>query len=213
MPQSTSRTQIEEASSEEAPRRRRSGRKRKRRPVPTSAEEGSIDGFKYSDEQGRPHFDDFSNERQTSETPKRRRKKIQRKIKWADSIEEDRPTRRTKQPRVETWPELSEFDDYRPNQAPQNVDEEATTDQIMTMNEDEHGDDFRSTQKLFQGIFESREDVDTLKTKNLDNEKDKSVSEFSPEDYFKAGDRKLDMHEKMKDKMPQYAKQNDKAQV
>ncbi|KOB76464.1 Uncharacterized protein OBRU01_05708, partial [Operophtera brumata] len=224
MQQSTLRGQLEDISSEETPRRRRPGRKRKRRrpgQMPSSAEEvSSNERFTNSEEHGRSPFEDFSDERQTSEIPKRRRKKIERKIKWADSLEEDRPTRRRKQPRVDTWPELSEFNGFRPNQNPRNVDEELTTDQIMTMNEDKHGDSFGSTQrfdkKQSKSILESREEVfevnDRLQTKNNENERgEKSISEFSLEDYVKPEEAKL-MREKMKDKLPQYFKQIDKAQ-
>lgn len=167
MQQSTSRVEIEDISSEEPPRRRRPGRKRKRRPEPISAEEGSSE--RYTEELARPRFDDFSNERQTSEMPKRRRKKIERRLKWADSLEEDRPIRRRgqrrKRPSKEARPDLSEFNDYRPNQAPRFADEEQATDQVMTMNEEKHGDSFSSThhftEKPSEVIIESTEVFET----------------------------------------------------
>lgn len=209
MQQSTSRLEFEDTSSEEPPRRRRLGRKRKRRPEPTSAEVASSE--RYADDYVRPHFDDFNNERQTSEKPKRRRKKIERRLKWADSLEEDRPVRkrgqRRKRPSTEASPEQSEFNAYRPNQAPRYADEEVTTDQVMTMNEDKHGDNFSSTQhfpqKQSEDIAESREEVFGIDSSE-DNkrpeaiyraiesqytpEKDKSLSEFSMEDLLIAAE-------------------------
>lgn len=175
MQQSTSRGELEDTSSEEPPRRRRPGRKRKRRPEPTSAEVGSSES--YTEDHVRPHFDDFSNERQTSEMPKRRRKKIERRLKWADSLEEDRPIRRRgqrrKRPSPELRPKLSEFSDYRPNQAPRYAHEELTTDQVMTMNEEKHGDNFGSTQYLTEkpseSVVESKEVFETNGRQHREN--------------------------------------------
>ncbi|XP_022826710.1 uncharacterized protein LOC111356540 [Spodoptera litura] len=106
------------------PKRRRIGRKRKRRPQ-TSSTEDLIpqERFAYPDEAPRPYFDvDFDNTRQTTEMPKRRRKKPEnRPSRWTDDVVElERPMRRRgqrrKRPSLDKWPELSEFSQAVPPQ-------------------------------------------------------------------------------------------------
>ncbi|KAJ8719677.1 hypothetical protein PYW08_011852 [Mythimna loreyi] len=103
--------------SEEIPKRRRPGRKRKRRPQadfdePLTPQER----FVYPEEPHRPFFElDIENSHQTTEMPKRRRKKPEnRPIRWTDDVVDlGRPVRRRgqrrKRPSLETWPELSDF--------------------------------------------------------------------------------------------------------
>lgn len=102
---------------DDVPKRRRPGRKRKRRPQ-TDSNEDLIpqERFAYPDEPPRPFFDlDFDNTHQTTEMPKRRRKKPEnRPIRWTDDVVDlERPIRRRgqrrKRPSLETWPELSEL--------------------------------------------------------------------------------------------------------
>uniref|UniRef100_A0A2H1WHL1 SFRICE_008229 n=1 Tax=Spodoptera frugiperda TaxID=7108 RepID=A0A2H1WHL1_SPOFR len=106
------------------PKRRRIGRKRKRRPQ-TSSTEDLIpqERYAYADEEPRPYFDvDFDRTRQTTEMPKRRRKKTEnRPTRWTDDVMElERPMRRRgqrrKRPSLDKWPELSEFSQTVPPQ-------------------------------------------------------------------------------------------------
>lgn len=109
-------------SPDDIPKRRRSGRKRKRRPQ-TQPDDELIpqERFAYPDEPPRPYYDvDYENNRQTTEMPKRRRKKPdQRPIRWTDDemVVVERPLRkrsgaRRKRPSLEKWPTLSEFSDF-----------------------------------------------------------------------------------------------------
>lgn len=113
MQQTTPEDQWMANSSGEPPRRRKSGRKRRRRPE-TSSEE-SIPRYADAEENVRPYFD-VDTDRNSEDTPKRRRKKQEpRPGRW-DTEPEDRPIRRREQrrkrPPVETWPSFSEFSEY-----------------------------------------------------------------------------------------------------
>lgn len=102
-------------SPDELSKRRR--RKRKRRPQTHSNEDiVPQERYAYPDDPPRPYIDmDFENTRQTTEMPKRRRKKTEsRPIRWTDDVVDiERPVRRRgqrrKRPSLDTWPELSEF--------------------------------------------------------------------------------------------------------
>lgn len=103
-----------------SPRRRRPGRKRKRRPQMEHNDEIAQEKFAYPDIPPRPYYDvDYENTRQTTDMPKRRRKKPEaRPIRWTedDVMIAERPLRknvgrRKKIPSVNTWPDLSEFRD------------------------------------------------------------------------------------------------------
>ncbi|XP_021201544.3 titin [Helicoverpa armigera] len=109
-------------SPDEPPKRRRPGRKRKRRPQTSSAEDlEPQDRIVYPDEPPRPYFEvDFENIHKTTEMPKRRRKIPEnRPIRWTDDVVEiERPVRRRgqrrKRPSLEAWPELNEFKNIEP---------------------------------------------------------------------------------------------------
>ncbi|KAH9630535.1 hypothetical protein HF086_018451 [Spodoptera exigua] len=104
-------------SQEGLPKRRRIGRKRKRRPQKSSTEDlVPQERFTYPDESPQPYFDvDFDNTRQTTEMPKRRRKKQENRPTWwnDDVVSLDRPMRRRgqrrKRPSLDKWSELTEF--------------------------------------------------------------------------------------------------------
>ncbi|KAF9422963.1 hypothetical protein HW555_001506 [Spodoptera exigua] len=104
-------------SQEGLPKRRRIGRKRKRRPQKSSTEDlVPQERFTYPDESPQPYFDvDFDNTRQTTEMPKRRRKKQENRPTWwnDDVASLDRPMRRRgqrrKRPSLDKWSELTEF--------------------------------------------------------------------------------------------------------
>uniref|UniRef100_A0A2A4JXM8 Uncharacterized protein n=1 Tax=Heliothis virescens TaxID=7102 RepID=A0A2A4JXM8_HELVI len=127
-------------SPDEPPKRRRPGRKRKRRPQTSSTEDlVPQERFVYPEEPPRPYFEvDFENTHQTTEMPKRRRKKPEtRPIRWTDDVVEmERPVRRRgqrrKRPSLETWPELNEFKLTEPV-----IEAEAKTDSIAQVNIDD----------------------------------------------------------------------------
>ncbi|XP_059045180.1 uncharacterized protein LOC131840976 [Achroia grisella] len=102
--------------SDETPKRRRPGRKRKRRPIETSTEDDVQDKYTYPDETS-PSNDEtkYTNPYEVTDPPRRRRKKINtRSNRWADdNLDPEKPVRRRgyrrKRPTLETWPELAGY--------------------------------------------------------------------------------------------------------
>lgn len=146
-----------EDSPDQVPKRRRPGRKRKRRPQ-TVSDEALIpeERFIYPDEPPRPFFNlDFDNSHQTTEMPKRRRKKQENKhSRWTDDvIELERPLRRRgqrrKRPSLETWPDLSEF---RPTT--ETVEVEAKTVSIDQVNFEDVREEMPKDVVLFEDKLE-----------------------------------------------------------
>ena len=153
----------EKQSPDEVPKRRRPGRKRKRRPQ-TDSDEALIpqERFIYPDEPPRPFFDlDFENTHQTTEMPKRRRKKPEnRPSRWTDEVVDlERPLRRRgqrrKRPSLETWPDLSEF---RPT-TQETV--EAKTEPAEQVNFEDVRDEIPKDVVLFEDKLELTEDRPT----------------------------------------------------
>lgn len=164
------------------PKRRRIGRKRKRRPQ-TSSTEDIIpqERYAYADEEPRPYFDvDFDRTRQTTEMPKRRRKKTEnRPTRWTDDVMElERPMRRRgqrrKRPSLDKWPELSEFS--------QTVPPQPNTEPPELHN----GDDARPELRRDAPLYENKQELAELSPTKIKVEFD----QLGPNIEFPLGDDK-----------------------
>ncbi|CAB3247274.1 unnamed protein product [Arctia plantaginis] len=209
----------ESGSPDASPKRRRPGRKRKRRPQTEPNEEIiAQERFPYPDIPPRPYYDvDYENSRQTTEMPKRRRKKpAARPIRWTDDdvMVVERPMRknagrRKKIPSLETWPELSEFRDTA-NLAQEKVETEPEENPHEIIAEKVFGYNREITKHRTSGIEDHYESMaaenvqDTEETSKIPIPVDKSLSEFSMELVSKP---KEDIDHESRIHIPQNAEQ------
>lgn len=168
------------------------------------------------------------NTEQTTNAPRRRRKKPQnRPSRWTEeSVEAERPVRRRnlrrKRPTLDTWPRLSEFNDYRPQETtevdkdraefedPLRVDYNIndSSDNRDTFLQDEiHENDNERTKSVIP--------VQHFENDGIHLKEDKSLSEFSmeahPDTPLKTEEAEI-IREKLREKSPEI-KAQDKARV
>ncbi|KAM3961530.1 uncharacterized protein ACR2FA_004426 [Aphomia sociella] len=197
--------------SDEFPKRRRPGRKRKRRPIETSTED-FISQDKYTH-----HYEPSPSNQEpeytldtTDESPRRRRKKLNtRTNRWADdTVDTEKSVRRRgyrrKRPTLDTWPELSEFSGYhkvessvendklpleRDLQVESNLYKNQDSQSIFLNRKNENNSD-REDEEIKSANMTPENEEGVLKTgreNKADKDKiqeDKSLSEFSAEMFM-----------------------------